>query len=111
MPPELITVLSTAGAVVVALAGLVGAVIGHRVADRKSKRDTKVAVVVAETSGQDKLIDQLQEELKRYRDATDKRLDHLEDENRGYRAFIGIQRDHMAAHGIPLPDWPEGLPR
>lgn len=111
MPPEVVAVITTAGVVVAAALTGLGAIIGHRVADRKSKRDTEVAVVVAETSGQDKLIDQLQEELKRYRDATDKRLDHLEAENRGYRAFIGIQRDHMAAHGIPLPDWPEGLPR
>jgi hypothetical protein len=57
------------------------------------------------------MIDQLQEELARYRKATDARLDRLEAENRGYRAFIGVQRDHMAQHGIPLPDWPEGLPR
>lgn len=111
MPPEIVAVISALGVIAAAIIGVIGAVIGHRVADRKSKRDTEVAVVVAETSGQDKLIDQLQEELKRYRDATDKRLDHLEAENRGYRAFIGIQRDHMAAHGIPLPDWPEGLPR
>lgn len=111
MPPELIALFGLIGVVVTAVVGGAGAVIGHRVADRKSKRDTEVAVVVAETSGQDKLIDQLQEELKRYRDATDKRLDYLEAENRGYRAFIGIQRDHMAEHGIPLPPWPEGLPR
>ncbi|HWV49297.1 MAG TPA: hypothetical protein VN035_07560 [Microbacterium sp.] len=111
MPADVLALIATVGTMIVGIAGSIGAVIGHRVADRKSKRDTEVAVVTAETSGQDKLIDQLQEELKRYRDATDKRLDHLEAENRGYRAFIGIQRDHMAAHGIPLPDWPEGLPR
>lgn len=108
MSPEQVTaLLSAVGASVVALVGLVGAVIGHRVADRKSRRDTEVA----ETSAQERLIDQLQEELKRYRERTDKRLDQLEADNRRYRAFIGIQRDHMAAHGIPLPEWPEGLPR
>lgn len=107
MPPEITALLTLAGVVLTAT----GVVVGHIIADRKSKREAKVDAVVAETSAQDKLIDQLQEELKRYRERTDARLDTLEDENRGYRAFIGIQRDHMAAHGIPLPDWPEGLPR
>lgn len=68
--------------------------------------------------GNHMLIDQLQEELHRYRELNDARVANLEAqvqllerENRGYRAFIGVQRDHMAAHGIPLPPWPEGLPR
>lgn len=107
MPPEITALITIAGLILTAG----GALIGHAVADRRSKREAKVDAVVAETSAQDKLIDQLQEELGRYRERTDKRLDSLEAENRGYRAFIGIQRDHMAAHGIPLPDWPEGLPR
>lgn len=107
MPPEVQALLGVAGVILTA----VGVFVGHSVADRRSKREAKVDAVVAETSAQDKLIDQLQEELGRYRDSTDKRLDRLEAENRGYRAFIGVQRDHMAAHGIPLPDWPDGLPR
>lgn len=73
--------------------------------------ETRVAQHAGDSGAQDKLIDQLQEELTRYRERTDERLDNLEAENRGYRAFIGIQRDHMAAHNIPLPPWPEGLPR
>lgn len=107
MPPEVAVVLGVAGVILTAI----GVFVGHAVADRRSKREAKVDAVVAETSAQDKLIDQLQEELGRYRERTDKRLDSLEADNRGYRAFIGVQRDHMAAHGIPLPDWPDGLPR
>lgn len=108
---------------------LLGAVGGHLVSDRKSKRDARVAAAAAEAAAsaaaaetsataQDRFIDQLQEELKRYRDENDQRVDRLEDrvdklteENQAYRSFIGIQRDHMAAHNIPLPPWPEGLPR
>lgn len=80
--------------------GLVLGFVGHLVT---SKANVNTA--------QNQLIDQLQEELHRYRDKTDARLEVLEKENRGYRAFIGLQRDHMAEHGIPLPPWPEGLPR
>lgn len=107
MPPEITALIAFCGVTLTTIGG----VIGHAVADRRSKREAKVDAVVADTNAQDRLIDQLQEELGRYRERTDARLDHLEAENRGYRAFIGIQRDHMAAHGIPLPDWPEGLPR
>ena len=118
MLPEVAPWLAAIGLVCTSIGGAVGGIIGHVVSDRKSKRDVKVAEVVAETSAQDKLIDQLQEELKRYRDDNDRRVGRLEDtvtelnnENRAYRAFIGVQRDHMAEHGIPLPPWPEGLPR
>jgi hypothetical protein len=98
-------------AIVTAGGLLIGAIVGHRVADRRSRRDAQVAVATVESTSQNQLIDQLQEELARYRERTDARLDSLEAENRGYRAFIGIQRDHMAAHNIPLPPWPDGLPR
>lgn len=106
-----------------------GTVFGHVMSTRAQKRAARVqaeaqqaatAAQVDETkvTGQDRLIDQLQEELKRYRAANDDRVGKLEervqeltDENRAYRAFIGVQRDHMAHHGVPLPPWPEGLPR
>ena len=85
---------------------------------RSRAKELKLGAAAATDTAQDKLIDQLQEELKRYRDDNDRRVEKLEDqvaalqhENRGYRAFIGIQRDHMAEHGVPLPPWPEGLPR
>lgn len=109
-------------AVVVPVAGLIGTVVGAKLNARatvKAAAATAGAQVKAsEDSAQDRLIDQLQEELKRYRDENDKRVERLEarvesltEENRGYRAFIGVQRDHMAEHGIPLPPWPDGLPR
>lgn len=106
-----------------------GTVFGHFMSSRAQKRAAKVqaeavqAATVAQVddtkmTGQDRLIDQLQQELERYRAANDERVGKLEDqvqeltdENRAYRAFIGVQRDHMAHHGIPLPPWPEGLPR
>lgn len=93
----IVAIVTTAGL-------LLGGLVGHRFADRKSRRETA-------STAQNQLIDQLQEELKRYRERTDQRLDVLEAENRGYRAFIGIQRDVMAEHGVPLPPWPDHLPR
>lgn len=91
-----IAILATA----VPITGLIGTLVGARL---KRKSDVEVA--------EDKLVDQLQEELSRYRERTDKRLDELEHLVKGYRGFIGIQRDHMAEHGIPLPPWPSDLPR
>lgn len=102
MPVEILVALIGGGALLFGTGG--GAWLGHILASRTAAR-------VHKTTSEHQLIDQLQEELKRYRDATDKRLDALESENRGYRTFIGVQRDHMAAHGIPLPPWPDGLPR
>lgn len=103
---------------VVALLGLAGtgllaaaAILGSVMTARANKRAAAVQVETAQATRDNAFIDQLQEELNRYRMATDVRLDRLEAENRGYRAFIGVQRDHMAAHGITLPPWPDGLPR
>lgn len=106
----------------VAVVGGAGTALGAWLAGRATRRAAEVTagatVKTSEDSAQDKLIDQLQEELKRYRDDNDKRVDRLElkvesltEENRGYRSFIGVQRDHMALHNVPLPEWPEGLPR
>lgn len=73
--------------------------------------EVQVSASAAALAAQNQLIDQLQAELERFREATDRRLERLERENMGYRAFIGVQRDHMAEHGIPLPPWPKDLPR
>lgn len=102
MPQEVLVAVIGGAALLLGTGG--GAWLGHILASRTAARAHK-------TTAEHQMIDQLQEELTRYRDRTDKRLDALELENRGYRAFIGVQRDHMAAHGIPLPPWPEGLPR
>ncbi|KAA9110170.1 hypothetical protein [Microbacterium rhizomatis] len=105
--PVLIAVLTLSGVALTAL----GAVLGHLLSSRTQKRAASIQAEANKSTADNALIDQLQEELGRYRDATDKRLDRLETENRGYRAFLGVQRDHMAAHGVPLPEWPDGLPR
>lgn len=112
--PTLIALLTLGGVALTAI----GAFGGAWLTRRSSKEATQAQSKAAEDSAQDKLIDQLQEELVRYREANDKRVEHLEaevqklrEENHGYRAFIGVQRDHMAEHGTPLPPWPDHLPR
>lgn len=106
----------------VAVVGGAGAVLGSWLTSRGSTKAAKATaaaqVKTSEDTAQDRLIDQLQEELHSYRQNNDQqvkdlfaRVERLEEENRGYRAFIGVQRDHMAKHGIPLPDWPADLPR
>lgn len=106
----------------VAVVGGACTALGAWLAGRATRKAAEVAagatVKTSEDSAQEKLIDQLQEELVRYRSENDRRVERLErdvqvlhQENRGYRAFIGVQRDHMALHNVPLPDWPEGLPR
>jgi len=109
MPPEVLIALIGGCALLLGTGG--GAWLGHILTSREQKRAALITARANKTSAEHQMIDQLQDELKRYRDATDLRLDRLEAENRGYRAFIGVQRDHMAAHGVPLPDWPAGLPR
>jgi Zn-dependent alcohol dehydrogenase len=106
----------------VAAVGGAGTALGAWLAGRATRKAAEATagatVKASEDSAQDKLIDQLQEELVRYRSENDKRVERLErevrvlhEENRGYRAFIGVQRDHMALRNVPLPEWPEGLPR
>lgn len=95
-----------------------GAWLSSRGAAKAASATAAAQMKTSEDTAQDKLIDQLQEELHSYRVNNDQqikdlfaRVEKLENENRGYRAFIGLQRDHMAEHGVPLPPWPEGLPR
>ena len=62
-------------------------------------------------SSENQLIDQLQEELTRFRVATDERFKRLEQENTAYRRYVFQLIDHVNAHGIaPLP-WPDDIPR
>lgn len=115
MPQEIIiAIMALGGVALTAMGGLAGAWLSRR----SSMEATQATVKAQEDSAQDRLIDQLQEELSRYRSDNDRRVERLEAqlerlrvENRGYREFIGVQRDHMAAHKIPLPPWPEDLPR
>ena len=62
-------------------------------------------------SAENLLIDQLQEELSRFREQTERRLTTLETENNAYRRYVFQLIDHSNAHGIqPLP-WPDDIPR
>jgi hypothetical protein len=57
------------------------------------------------------LVNELQEELQRFREATDSRLDKLEFENAAYRKFVWAYIDYVSSEGLkPLP-WPTELPR
>lgn len=108
IPPEVWDALSRWGtAVMAAVAGFAAALFTRRSAAEANS-----------TTAQNLLIDQLQEELKGYRGQNDARVQRLEKQLEellavvgAYRAFIGVQRDHMAEHGIPLPAWPDNLPR
>ncbi|TQL46664.1 hypothetical protein FB562_2188 [Homoserinimonas aerilata] len=70
-------------------------------------------------SGENSLIDQLQEELSTYRNdagrratAQDERLNRLEKHNDGYRAHIHDLRSHIwDGKQPPPPEWPADLPR
>lgn len=97
--------------VLIALVGVGGIAVGALGQFVTAMLSTRTARKAGDDTAQDRLIDQLQQELERYRERTDKRLDELEVQVRGYRAFIGVQRDHMAEHGVPLPPWPDHLPR
>ncbi|MBC9953226.1 hypothetical protein ICM05_01005 [Leucobacter sp. cx-42] len=112
MSDAVVIALISGAAVVAGAAGTaLGSWLTGRAQAKGAKSTARAAIKASEDTAQDRLIDQLQEELTRYRERTDRRLDALETENRGYRAFIGVQRDHMAEHKIPLPPWPDGLPR
>ena len=109
MPDWLITSLFTLGGIVITASGIwLGAILNNRTA-------TKVAMTDAENS----LIDQLQEELKTYREdagrratAQDERLNRLENFNDGYRSHIFDLRSHIwDGKPPPPPDWPADLPR
>ena len=62
-------------------------------------------------SAENQLIDQLQEELKDFRQQTNERLQKLEMENTAYRRYVFQLLDHINVSGItPLP-WPADIPR
>lgn len=94
-----------------ACGGVGGAVIASRSQRRAGDIAAKAATQAVKKSAEESLIDQLQEELARYREQTDSRLERLERENQSYRDFIFVQRDHMVEHGVKPPPWPNTLPR
>lgn len=116
------SLVTWAGLLAIPLAGLLGTAVGAKVAANATVKAAAATARAQEKTSSDtaqnQLIDQLQEELTGYRLQNDHRVGELEgevkilrNENRGYRAFIGVQRDQMAEHGVPLPPWPENLPR
>lgn len=103
-----------------------GAVGGHILSARAQKRAAIVQAEANKSTAENKLIDQLQEELTRYRVANDirsttqdQRMNDLEGRNDRLMRERDLYRDH--AHELrshiwdgkppPPPDWPEGLPR
>lgn len=106
-----VAVLALAVPVTGALGTFVGTRLSARATVKAAAAGAAAQVRVSGDTAQQQLIGSLQQELERYRERTDKRLDELEIQVRGYRAFIGVQRDHMAEHGVPLPPWPDNLPR
>lgn len=102
-----------------AVALLGGTLVGHRIADRKSRRDATVAHQATESSAQNQLIDQLQEELAEHRraqgdrmTAQDERMNRLERYSDGYRDHAHQLRSHIwDGKPPPPPPWPDGLPR
>jgi len=106
-----IGLIGLAGAALALIGGIVGAIITARGQRRVGDIAAHAATTAAKQSAEESLIDQLQEELGRFRVATDLRLKALENENRAYRDFIFFQRDHMKIHGVTPPPWPDTIPR
>jgi len=109
--PILASVITLGGIALTVVGGIVGAIIAARAQRRGADIAAKATREAAKKSAEQMMIDQLQEELGRYRTATDHRLEKLERENVAYRQFIFVQRDHMVEHGVTPPPWPDTLPR
>ena len=103
--------LALAGVALTALGAIIGSIIAARAQRRVAGIAATAASEAAKKTAEESLIDQLQEELTRYRKQTDSRLERLERENQAYRDFIFVQRDHMVEHGVKPPPWPDTLPR
>lgn len=126
-PDWVAPVLTLAGTALVVLGGTLGAILTYRVQRRAQDTEAKKAAAVVEqatTARENSLIDQLQEELNRYRSAADerataqdKRMERIELENaqlRGeresYRAYAHKLRGHIYSElGPPPPEWPDGV--
>lgn len=77
----------------------------------KARLSAKTEAESAALTAQNLLIDQLQEELKRFRARTDERLSKLEAENTAYRRALIEHRDYMVDHQLQPPTWPVDIPR
>ena len=99
-------------ALVVAVVGASGVWLGNILSNRTASK-------ALTQNGENNLIDQLQEELRTYREdaghrATiqEGRLTALENNSNGYREHIYELRSHIwDGKPPPPPEWPAGLPR
>lgn len=116
MTESIMIALMALGGVLLTAAGALG---GSWLARRSSREATKLQAQVAQRTAEHTLIDQLQEELKGFRESAERRataqdermnrLEHYMDEYRTYahdlRAWIFDEKPP------PPPAWPEGLPK
>ncbi len=111
--------LPVLGMVAAAILSLWGVRLTVRSAERRARAEAEAAAGERGASAQDRLIDQLQEELASHRNAQEARLtaheermtrlDRLVD---GYRSHAHDLRSHIwDGKPPPPPEWPAGLPR
>ena len=111
-----------AGVMLVVIGGIVGSVLTNRVATRAAR----TAAIATEKSGENQLIDQLQEELGGHRKIAedvrqaadrratvqDERMNRLDQLATGYRDHAHELRSHIwDGKPPPPPEWPADLPR
>jgi uncharacterized membrane protein YhiD involved in acid resistance len=118
------------GAALIGFAGTAlvatGAIVGHLLSARAQKRAAETQAVATQTTRENALIDQLQEELSGHREATntrlveqERRMNAVEERNHELMRERDAYRDH--AHELrshiwdgnppPPPPGPEGDPR
>ncbi|MFF2274222.1 hypothetical protein ACFVTX_18250 [Agromyces sp. NPDC058136] len=119
--------LMSLGGIALTTGGLiVGYVISARTARLTSTQQAAATAKAAENTQAQLLIDQLQEELTRHREAQDARANAMDDritgleqrnhelmrERDAYRDHAHALRSHIYdGKPPPPPDWPEGYPR
>lgn len=116
---EVAPVLTPLGVVIAAALTYLGVRVTARSAERRARQDAAASVREHEATAQDKLIDQLQEELAAHRagaearmTAQDERMNRLERYADGYRDHAHELRSHIwDQKPPPPPEWPDGLPR
>lgn len=118
----LVVVVSAAGVVLASL----GAWFGAALARKSAKESTAAQIAANQSSNEQLMIDQLQEELAGYRreaveagrlaaeraTAQDERMNRLERYSDGYRSHAHELRSWIwDGRQPPPPPWPEGLPK
>ena len=105
---------------------VVGAVVGSVLTNRVARRAAETVAIATQKSGENQLIDQLQEELGGHRKIAedvrqaadrratvqDERMNRLDKLASGYRDHAHELRSHIYdGKPPPPPDWPPNLPR